>query len=802
MIKVALNIVKPHPLLWFLTIVSSVFVCIANVAIGQTTIMGFICDEHASPYAGANILLNNTSGTVSDAEGKFIFTRVKTAWFTLTITAIGYKDVYLSGKTDTLSNLHVVMSPAIAELDQVTVIDNAAQILKQTESFPVQLVGEGFLREAQESNLMQTLNNIPGVSSMDVGTGISKPMIRGLGYYRVVVAQNGIKYEGQQWSNHHGISIDQQSVRHVEVIKGPASLQYGSDAIGGVINILPLNVPAEQGIDGEVSLTAKSNTQRLGGAAEFTLRKRDFYSNITLSYNSFGDFLIPETDSFLLPAPVSSSEASHKVLLGNQIYNTAGRLMGISTTAGIIKKWGSSYIEFNYFGTENGFFDWQGIQYDSIKALHDRQRRDILLPWQKVNNYSVHHFTNRYFDKSKLEIDLGYQLNDSREFSHLVDRTGNRQEELEYFRSEGNYELGLLLQTLSANGFYTLNKFKDQVFKFGLNTQYQFHQTNGYGHILPEYTRFSVGFFLTYNYTITPNWIFNSGVRIDFTVFSMDEALNPDVAFGDSIFNPAFQKTYPGAAFSVGVNYLPGSNTILKVNAGKSYRVPSAYELGAYGMHRHEGRFEKGNTGNEPEQAWQFDLGVEQKWKYISIQLSPFLNYFTNYLFLNPTPELRPEGQVNEYRQTRALITGTEASVEATIGKRVAVNAGLEYVYAVNLDLQSALPFTPPFLMQTELSYLFKDIKTFVNSKAGIELVTAAAQNYTVPNELSTPGYTIINLLALTTINLGRQQINLILKVRNLFNTAYFNHLSFYRRLRIPEPGRDVQIMINIPINN
>jgi len=785
----------------FLTILGAFMVCTFLSVSGQNSIHGIVLDENNNPYTGANIILNETKGKVSDSEGKFIFTNVSTLRFNIKVSSIGYKEVQITGKTDTVSTrLTIILSPSVQKLDEVIVNGNISEKIKRTESISIQLIEEEFLKEAKASTLMQTLNNIPGINSMDIGTGISKPMIRGMGYYRVVVAQNGIKQEGQQWSNHHGISIDQQAISHVEIIKGPASLQYGSDAIGGVINVLPEHVPISSGLTGEISFTGKSNTQWMGSSANLSFRKGDVYSNVALTYTSYGDFLIPETDSFLLPAPVSALEASHKVILGNQMYNTAGNEKAVSFSTGIVKPWGNSYFEINYYGTKTGFFDWQGIQNDSTRKLHEQSRRDINLPYQQVNNYAIHHYTNRYFKDDKVEVAFGYQLNDSKEFSYLSDRTGNRTKELNYFRNEGNFELGLLLQTFSGNVFYSLKRFYNHNFKFGLNAQYQAHQTDGYNHILPEYKKLSSGIFITHKYNITDKWILNSGARIDYTIINMDESLNPDVEYGDSIFNPALEKTYPGTAFSVGINYLPTRNTILKMNIGKSFRVPSAYELGAYGLHRHEGRFEKGSTDNEPEKAWQLDLGFEQKWKTLTVQVSPFLNYFTNYLYLNPTPELRPEGQVYEYRQTNAMLTGTEVSANYKYKNRILINAGAEYVYAVNLDLRSALPFTPPLSLITEVSYLFKDVKALKKSKVGIELLSVAEQKYTVPNELSTPGYNSLNLLALTEIVFGNQKINLMIKVRNLLNSSYYNHISFYRRMRIPEPGRDVQLFVSIPI--
>jgi iron complex outermembrane recepter protein len=309
----------------------------------------------------------------------------------------------------------------------------------------------------------------------------------------------------------------------------------------------------------------------------------------------------------------------------------------------------------------------------------------------------------------------------------------------------------------------------------------------------------STGVYITHQYSFSEKWLLNSGLRFDYHHFRMDQSLNPDPGYGDPVFNPDFSRNYQGTALSAGINFLPGNNTVLKANLGKSYRVPSAYELGAYGLHRHEVRFEKGDMSNDPEQAWQMDLGFEKKWPGLEIMVSPFMNYFSNYLYLNPTAALRSEGQVYEYRQTKALMFGGEASLDYTLNNRIGLRAGAEYVYAVNLDLKMAIPFTPPSSILAEISYRFGSTLLPEKRRIGLEILRVAVQNYTAPNELSTPGYYTFGINARTDIYAGKQNISILLKVRNLLDNKYFNHLSFYRRLRIPEPGRDLQLFIAMP---
>lgn len=769
--------------------------------IAQNSLSITIYDENSQPVSGAKLSLNNSKLSITNDEGKYIFTEITAEVFEIKISANGYDEEIIRGRLNQQNNFDIFLKPKVTELKEVEIRGNAAEKIRKTESSNIEYLRKAYLEDVKASNLIQSLNCIPGINSMDIGTGISKPMIRGLGYYRVVIANNGIKYEGQQWSNHHGISIDQNAIENIEIIKGPSCLQFGSDAIGGAINILNPDILEENGLKGEISLSAKSNTKWIGSSAILKFRDEDFFSILDISFSNFGDFSVPETDSFLLPAPVSASQASHKVILGKKMLNTSGNEKNISIHTGLVKSWGKFTIDFSYNQNKIGFFDWQGLQNDSIRTNHLKNFRDIQLPYQFTDNFSIFSTNSIFQKKGKTEFNFGYQLNRSKEFSFLTDRTGNRAQDLRIFQSLGNYELGLFLHTFSANVISTYNLNSNHIFKIGINNQFQNHTTEGYSHILPKYSRFSTGIYTIYKYFISSKINTNIGARFDLYNFKMKESINPDPEFGDSIFNLKFSKIFYAKSFSIGLNYILNDSSILKCNIGTGFRVPSAYELGAYGLHRHEGRFEKGNINNAPEQSLQFDIGFEKSWNYINFKVSPFVNYFYNYLYLNPTPQLRPEGQVYEYRQTKALMTGGEANFEFLLKKRIKVTVGAEYVYAVNLDLSSALPFTPPFDIRTAIIYQPKDYKHFRNNKISLELVSVAQQNYTVPNELRTDGHNILNLSSKSDAVLGSKKVSILLKFNNLLNTKYFNHISFYRRLRIPEPGRDIHITLSIPFN-
>lgn len=767
------------------------------------TISGVILNDQRETLPAATVQLNDGEhGMVTDLDGRFEFSGLPAQTYTLKASYMGYETYIRLIEPDHVSGpLAIRMKPSELLLQEVQVAESRRQIARRANSISVEHLQEDFFSGNQAGSLMRTLRRIPGVHSMDAGTGMSKPMIRGLGFYRVVFAQNGIKQSGQHWSQHTGISIDQHAISQMEIIKGPSSLRYGSDAIGGVINILPAAIPADNQWTANVSLTGKSNTEWLGASTRFSGRRGDLYVHLNASHNQFGDFRVPDTDVFLLPAPAGSADATHEVELGDHAHNTAGEETGVSLITGIVKPWGNSYFDMRFHSIENGFFDYIGLQHESRRAEHMASTREINLPYQKVSDYAINHFTNRYFGENKLELALGYQLNTSTEHSILTDRTGNRHEDLMYYQAKDNLELQFDLHHLTANASYSFRYMDGHQLDLILNTSYEQNSTDGFSHILPDYQRTSAGAGLTHQYELSPQWVINSGLRVDYYQAEMEESLNPDPAYGDSIFNPNFQEDYLGTAFSLGVNYLPGARQIIRAHIGKSFRVPAIYELGAYGLHRHEGRFERGDLGIKPEEAWQLDLGYEIETDALHLMLSPFANYFTNYLFLNPTSELRPEGQVYQYHQNKALLYGGEASLEYNWTQGLRMEAGIEYVYALNLDLKRSLPFTSPMSAITGLEYAFKNTGHFREMHLGVEGLWVGAQNNTVPNELNTPGYFSLNIHASGMIQLGSQEVNITLRVNNALDNRYYDHVSFYRRMRIPEPGRDIQLFVQVPIN-
>lgn len=658
-------------------------------------------------------------------------------------------------------------------------------------------VTTSFLESQRDLSLMQTLSRLPGVQRSNVSSGLSQPMIRGMGFYRVVVAENDLKYEGQQWSSHHGLSIDQYDVDRVEIIKGAASLKYGTDAIGGVINIKHSHIPERDTIFGHNTLFLRSNTGWLGTTNRLSFRKGRFFLTGTVSYSNFGDFRVPDTDEFLYPAPASFSPIStHAYPLGETISNTAGREGAFSVLTGMVFSSVETSLSVKYHQIRNGFFDWQGMQNASIREGHFQSTRDINFPFQFIRNLSVQSHTKVEVGSNDVFVlSFGYQRNNTSEHDRLLDRTGNRSSDLMRFTARDHLDLSLLIDNFTSLISYDKNISYRERLSVGISGQSIFHNTDGFSHILPEYRRHSIGAFFIHQYDLNDVWSVSSGLRLDANQLRIDPTLSFEPSEPESFYNQAIHQDIWAPAISLGFSYTPSPDQRYSIDLSRSYRVPSVYELSAFGLHRHEGRFEQGNADNEQEISYQIDLSADIKLKRFKVLVQPFINYFTNYLYLQPTPYLSQFGQVFEYNQSAALFTGSEVAVEYS-GRQFQSSLGFEYVYAVNTDVLSYIPFTPPGRFIHQMAYQPGFIR-FLNSP-NITLVNhfILSQSAVVVNELVTPGGFFTEFRFSAGMKAFGRAFEIGLSIINLFNHRYFDHVSFYRRVRIPEPGRDVQLTV------
>ncbi|GAA4232165.1 TonB-dependent receptor [Postechiella marina] len=778
------------------------FFSLCSIAFAQDSfqIKGYVIHaRNIEPAEGATII-GEKLFSVSSSTGAFTINNVAKGVHTFTVSHIGceIKTISVDVKSN-IEGLKIVLKEHNTLLGEIEVSGKTKE--REILETPVitQSVSKAFLDRNRENSLMQTLSKIPGVSTINIGSGQSKPVIRGLGFNRVAVVQNGIKHEAQQWGNDHGLEIDQQGIDNIKIIKGPASLMYGSDAIAGVVDIQPNKMPLQNSFDGEVNILGETNNDLLGVSAGITSRKDEWFYRSRLTYRDYGDYKVP-VDQINYENYIFN-------LHDNNLRNTAGREANASLGIGYAAEGVKSETVFSNVNAKNGFFaNAHGLEVRSSSIDYDASNRDIDLPYHKVNHFKITNNTSLEAGKHTLHFDFGYQNNNREEHSEPVPHG--------YMPTPPDTKERVFIKntySLNMRDAFKPNNLNDMV--FGVNMEYQNNNIGGWGFLIPEYNRFIVGVFAYNQLEITSNLHLLSGLRYDFGVVNTK-------AYNDwypSRVNNAEGSTsyihlqrsknkiidFGSVSASLGVSYIK-NKTSYKVNVGRSFRMPLSNELASDGVNYHMYRYEKGNLNLDPEISYQLDLAINHNVKSFSIGVSPFVNVFQNYIYLNPTSSYYETIQIYEYTQAKVFRVGGEFTASTTVFNNLQLDASVEYVYSKqNSGAKKGftLPFSPPLSGMLSANYQFKDVSFLKKTQVIADFRMTAEQEDIVPPEEKTNGYQLLNMSFLTELDVFKSNLPLEIRVKlnNVFDTKYFNHTSFYRLIDVPEAGRNMSLSVTIP---
>lgn len=676
------------------------------------------------------------------------------------------------------------VNDTIVTLDSVMVVGQQRSSYQMRSSYSSIPVSHDFLQQNFSASLMQSLEGIPGVKAMSIGSGQSKPTIRGLGFNRMVVVEDGVKHEGQQWGDDHGLEIDQFSIERADIIKGPATLLYGSEAIGGVLNLYSNKVPTKP-IEGNVDIFGRTNNDQLGISAKIASRQGKLFFRANFSLIDYADYKVP-TDSI--------QYYSYWIKLkNNRLRNTAGRERDGSVTIGYSNYNLLSYIRVSDYYSKSGFFaNAHGLEVRLSDIDYDRSPRDIDLPYQWVNHLKILSHTTWNDGKTFFDARLAFQNNLREEHSEPVSHG--------YMPKPPNtLERRFSKNTFTAN-LSVRRFFGKHELNVGVNAEYQHNRRSGWGFIIPDFETLSTGLFVMDRYTINDNLIVNAGVRYDHSDVNIkgynDWYATPINGIDVYKHRSSHQKRhFQNITGSVGVNYSI-AKWIFKANVGKSFRVPIPKELGADGVNYHIFRYEKGNENLDPEESYQADISVGWSSDKLDFQVDPYFNYFPNYIYLNPTSQYVEGLQLYNYSQARVIRYGVEAQIAYRFASNWQVEAMVEYLHARQRSGEKkgyTLPFAIPFTADAAIKYTYQwHGKGYF--KLNIHFVDS--QTEIVPPEKPTSGYVTVNLSAGKTFPVRNNSLNISMHIDNMFNRKYYDHTSFYRLIEVPEPGRNISLRV------
>lgn len=614
---------------------------------------------------------------------------------------------------------------------------------------PMSVVDIVALRGKASSNIIDALSSEPSVSQVTTGAGISKPVIRGLGYNRVVVISDGLRQEGQQWGDEHGVEIDANDVHSIEIIKGPASLMYGSDALAGVLIFHADPNPAP----GSFSAGLSSEYQSNSGLAAYSLHYGGNLSGIVWNLR-FSDKYAH-----------AYSNAADGLIPGSQF-----RERSVTGMTGLNRKWGFSRLTLGYYHLTPGMIE--GFE-DGV--LEGPTGYGLELPFQQVRHHKVLWDNTFLVGEGRIKMLAGYQLNRRQEYEEEMDEA----------------ELDFRLNTVNYDFKYISGENDGWKVSTGVNGMWQQSENLGEEVLIPAYNLTDAGLFVTASKSLE-KLHFSGGVRGDLRRL---HSLSMAGHFEE------FSRTFKGLTGSAGIVYSPVPAVNLRVNVARGFRAPNLSELASNGVHEGTVRYEKGDSGLKPEFSLQGDLGADFTSEHLSLTAALFCNRIDNYIYAGRTGETIDSYQVYRYGAGNALLYGTELSVDLHPVHRLHMGASYSYVRGTFEDRD--MPLMPAPRINGEVKWeITHDGRVFNNAYLAFRCDHRFAQEHFLPGtETATEAVTLLGLAAASDILAwGRHVATLSVIADNITDEVYFDHLSRLKYVGIHNPGRNVTVKLEIPL--
>jgi len=739
--------------------------CITVTA--QNNLSGTVTDIHNEPLFGVEIYTTEFhKGTVTDKNGKYTLNNLPNRKVKISFSFIGFETQVKTIDFSSVNKiLNIFLLESVFTIDEV-IISTPFNKLQSENVMKVERLTAVAIRRTGSTTLMSGLEKIAGVTQISTGTSIGKPVIRGLSGNRVLVYAQGVRLENQQFGDEHGLGLNDAGVESVEVIKGPASLLYGSDALGGVLYLNPERFAA-------------TNTAT-------TLVNQQFYSNTLGSNTSVGFKSSAEKWKFL--GRISSNfHSDYKTPNNQRVTNTRFKENDFKLGLGYNSENYSNEFRYNLNKSTLGITEGIGTQSTSTTPED---------PFQKVDNqiFSLHnHF---FFENSKLDVDLGYIFNDRQEFEEHHEEEGHHEEEE---HEEEEAALRMKLRTFNYNIKYNLPTFKNGIESIlGLQGMYQENKNFGEELLIPNAKINDIGVFYTINKQFK-NSSLQAGMRFDTRTLETEKHIV--IHEGDShIFN-SLDKKYTSFTASLGYKFSLFDKITTRINTASGFRAPNLAELTSNGVHHGTNRFEVGNASLDTEKNIQLDLSLEYKTDHIEFFGNVFYNHLNDYIFLSPTGAIEDGAPVFEYTQHNAKLYGgefgfhlhphpidwlhLESSFEMVIGKQQNGNY---------------LPLIPANTFKNTFRTEFTIKDWLKNGYSNVTVTSTLAQKNIGLFETTSDSYHLVSLGFGGDVVLNTLKFNTTFSVNNLFDTKYMHHLSRLKSDGILNAGSNIVLGVSFKI--
>ena len=692
--------------------------------------------------------IETQNGTMTDSSGNWQLDNVINNHMTLQISASEY-DSKIIKVDDPNDDIIVKLEHAHIHLDEV-IISTSDSKLQRYNTHPVDSRKLSDLNKIEQTTLVDALSNMPGVYNLSTGNGISKPVIRGLSGMRVLTAQNGLRIENQQWGADHGFAIFNLGIDRVEVIKGPSSLIYGADALGGVIYIA--DEPYANANETEITASSKFETNSMATYNKLSYKISKNHLRLALygGYFSRADYGVPNNQF---------------------VKNSKNSGASIKTAVGYNKNNWITNIRYQLLYSRIGL---PGHTHDSIweasSFLSSNQSRSYNIPAQHITNHLAQWENKFYFKNDELVAQLGFTSNELSEFEEKVSVPG----------------IDMKLQNYSYNfrWKHQLNKHFEIVSGSQGMMQKNLNGPNAEEVLIANTNFLDLGAYSLLRGTFNI-WNFQAGARFDQRNVTTLEAINP------------FKKSYNGINYSFGISR-SSKNFTTRLNASSGFRPPHISETLADGVHHGTSQYLIGDIGLVSERANQIDFYLGTHLDHLEIVVNPFINQISNFIYRNPTNQYIDGFQVFTIQQTNALLTGGDIALHyhPHIAHWLHLESNFSLLYTQDQG-GSPLPQIPQNRWNNILKVEFESDKKLKINTLSVQYVYNFKQDKIMTYEIESDAYQLVNIGISGSLH-TKHKIDFSLGLNNLFNEQYIDHLSRLKTYGIANQGRNFYIKLNI----
>ncbi len=825
----------------FTIVLQLIFItCIANA---QNELSGIVRDAHTKEGLN-NVLIRIPDikmSRISDGEGNYSFKNIPAGTYLIEINITGYQTKLETVAVNGLTKKDFILDFSVKQLQEVNVTGVIVATDKQRNPYSVETYDQKDILQNSSTNVIDAIAKVPGVSAITSGQSISKPSIRGLGYNRVLTVDDGVQLVDQAWFDEFGIEADPNAVNRYEILKGPASLSYGSDAIAGVVNLVPEEPLAEGETKGEVLLGYQTNNGMIDNMLHFAGTNKGVSWSARID-NTMAHAYQNKFDGYVLNSQFSN-------------FNADG-------TVGIHRSWGYSQLHASYFYLRPGIVDGtrdsttgklqQVVSYPDLndgeptyEIPTDQQLKSYtpLVIYQKIQHTKIVWDNSIAIGNAKIKGVFSFQKNQRQEHN---DPTIPDIADIYYSSNGATYDVRYI--SAQKNGFD---------FSAGLNGVYQSSKSLGTLLLIPDYHFFQLGAFVIANKKIGALNL-SGGLRFDTRNFTgadhwVDSTTQAPVKENDpNSFHEftGFTTKFNGYSFSIGGTYNFTNTVYAKLNVARGWRAPNVAECAANGVHDGTVVYEIGDNNIKPETSLEEDFAFGVNSKDVSFEIDAFNNSINEFIYAEGLQSVFGGDSINnslnavglgaapvyKYTNGDAQLYGGEVTLNLHPSKMnwIELNTSLSLVYGGLKNVPDSvkyLPFVPPARITADLKFNINDVgKAIQHAYVKVGLLSCFTQNNVyfqdalysgLSTELTpieyaasrsaTKGYTLLNAgFGGDVVSKKKTIFQVYVICNNLLDKTYMDYMSRFKylpvnyttgRVGVFNMGRNLSIKFIVPIN-